>query len=271
MPFVEAAMAGFKQGVESAPTNPLGVFLRGILERANTLRDLQMQSQMRVQEAVETKKQTLPYELELEQAKAKSRSDSIEDIFAESKARSLGKTAGLEDRGAQKALADLQARSRELDLSERGITSLFKRAKSSVPPISGVGALPGIMPLAQAGRAAQIFTGGAESTRGFIDTFPVEARKQLRTLEKGGRFTDKDIEQIIRAATPGFQETATRRSAKEAELLNKIKEERRVVQEQLSALKGGESSQESEFIEGESYEDAQGNQVTYRNGQFIPR
>ena len=77
MPFVQAAMAGFKQGVESAPTNPLGVFLRGILERANTLRDLQMQSQMRVGEAVETKKQTLRYDIEAERAKGTAQGEAL--------------------------------------------------------------------------------------------------------------------------------------------------------------------------------------------------
>ncbi len=158
-----------------------------------------------------------------------------------SAARTRGTQSVQEQRDRQKAIAQAESRLRELETSAQGITSLFQSANRSVPPITGLKALPGVLPLAGLTRKAGLAAGTSERAKGFIATYPIEARKQLRTLEKGGRFTDKDVEQIILASTPAFDESGVARTSKQQELLRKIHEEQRTVLEQLAGLRGGES------------------------------
>ena len=184
----------------------------------------------------------------LELGRRKQELSPIEQILmAEevSAARARGTQSVQETRERQKKVTELESRLREINLSETGLRGLFKEAETKVPPISGMAQTPGLLPLAGLFRKAGLATGSSERAKGFIATYPVEARRQLRTLEKGGRFTDKDIEQIVQASTPAFDESRVARTVKQLELLRKFQSEKQTLQEQLTELQGGTTGQPS--------------------------
>ena len=81
LPVFESALSTFQQAIQTPQGNPLGVFLRGILERHNQLLQLREQANLQVQTAVETKKQTLQFEVEAERQKAKAQGQAMREAL----------------------------------------------------------------------------------------------------------------------------------------------------------------------------------------------
>ena len=193
-------------------------------------------------QVVEQQKQKASFrEKLLELGRRKQELSPIEQILmAEevSAARARGTQSVQEQRERQKTITGIESRLRELNLSKQGLLGLFKEAETKVPPISGIAQTPGLLPIMGLLRKAGLATGTSEVTKGFIATYPIEARKQLRSLEKGGRFTDVDIEQIIQGSTPLFDESRVARTTKQLELIRKVDSETQTTQQELAELQG---------------------------------
>ena len=81
MAFLQSALSNFQQAIQTPQVNPLGIFLRGILERHNQLLQLREQADLQVRTAVETKKQTLPLETAEAGAKAKAQAEAFKSAL----------------------------------------------------------------------------------------------------------------------------------------------------------------------------------------------
>lgn len=134
-----------------------------------------------------------------------------------------------------KRRAEVEQQMAALKRSMGKVDSLFSEAETELPPLEEEGlALRG----AQAKRGLSNLLGQREAAKGFADTFPVEVRKHLKELEKGGRFTDQDIEQMLKAVSPRDLESSTRREAKRARLLKSFQDEHDLYQHELETLGG---------------------------------
>ena len=156
-------------------------------------------------------------------------------------------TISPEERAAIKRRNDVQTQMANLQRARAKVDQLFSEAESKLPPIDATG-LP--LRLAQGGRAVSNLLGNRERNLGFQDTFFVEARKQLKELEKGGRFTDQDIEQMLQAITPQDLESADRRSAKKQQLLKSFQDEYDLYRQELEQMGGTVTSPTSSAPSG---------------------
>ena len=115
---------------------------------------------------------------------------------------------------------------------------LFDKSLHAAPPIQGEAAAFGRLPISQGIRKGETLLGGREKARGFLDTFPLEARIQLRELEKGGRYTAQDVDQVLRGGTPSDDESLDRREAKRSALNENFDGETALYLQELKSLGG---------------------------------
>ena len=259
--FGNAAMQGFQLGYQSQGPSAMGTFVTNLMDRMTKMQQVRAEAQAKVAYDPEAQAKQEAYQYVNQSSQVPEERMAMfqktgllkapvdeEDIERRAFLRAKGTTEGMQGREAerqrQKQITEMRQHLRNLDVSTRGINSLFDKATTAVPPITGDAAIPGMLPIAGLFRKIGMSVGTSETARGFINTYPVEARKQLQTLEKGGRYTNQDVEQIIKAATPDFSESDVARTSKRTELLRKFQEEKETVLQQLQQLQQDDGNDE---------------------------
>ena len=172
---------------------------------------------------------------------------SLEEVFAESEARSRGATAGRPPPGAAKAATIVQQARGSL----AQLKTVFAEAAKNLPAIvddpkdlipEGVGAIAGGI-----GRKFLASTGFNEPARGFLETQVANARQVIRGLGEVGVLTDKDVADAVRLL-PSSTDSGTVRQQKLNALTDLIESKIRSYESTQGAV-GNEFSADDDFIQ----------------------